>query len=74
MVTTPAQVAADRAYLLRHRESADPFDIAVSAVSAPRSQTLFEAYAQAGVTWWLEHLHGYRGTHADLTARITAGP
>jgi probable F420-dependent oxidoreductase len=74
MVITPDQVAAHRAYMLHHRESTDPFDIALSAVSAPRSQTLFEAYAEAGVTWWLEHLHGYRSTRADLMARITAGP
>ena len=31
-------------------------------------------YAEAGVTWWLEHLHGYRGDYPALLARVQAGP
>jgi alkanesulfonate monooxygenase SsuD/methylene tetrahydromethanopterin reductase-like flavin-dependent oxidoreductase (luciferase family) len=31
-------------------------------------------WGEAGATWWLESLHGYRGTTADLFARVQAGP
>jgi alkanesulfonate monooxygenase SsuD/methylene tetrahydromethanopterin reductase-like flavin-dependent oxidoreductase (luciferase family) len=31
-------------------------------------------WADAGATWWLESLHGYRGSTADLVARVKAGP
>lgn len=31
-------------------------------------------WAQAGATWWLESLHGFRGTTDELVARVVAGP
>lgn len=35
---------------------------------------MFRAYAEAGATWWLEHLHGRRGAYEELLARVEAGP
>jgi alkanesulfonate monooxygenase SsuD/methylene tetrahydromethanopterin reductase-like flavin-dependent oxidoreductase (luciferase family) len=32
------------------------------------------AGAEAGATWWLEHIHGRRGSHASMLERISAGP
>jgi alkanesulfonate monooxygenase SsuD/methylene tetrahydromethanopterin reductase-like flavin-dependent oxidoreductase (luciferase family) len=31
-------------------------------------------WAEAGATWWLEMLHGWRGSTGDLFARVAAGP
>ncbi len=31
-------------------------------------------WVEAGATWWLEMLHGWRGTTDDLVARVSAGP
>ena len=31
-------------------------------------------WAEAGATWWLEMLHGWRGSTDDLFARVAAGP
>jgi alkanesulfonate monooxygenase SsuD/methylene tetrahydromethanopterin reductase-like flavin-dependent oxidoreductase (luciferase family) len=31
-------------------------------------------WADAGATWWLEMLHGWRGSTEDLFARVAAGP
>ncbi len=31
-------------------------------------------WAEAGATWWLEMLHGWRGSTEDLFARVAAGP
>ncbi len=48
--------------------------IAVMGYSAPAEQTLHDAYAAAGTTWWLEHLHDRRGSLDQLLARVCAGP
>lgn len=29
---------------------------------------------RAGATWWVEHLHGYRGSMEQLVTRVRAGP
>ncbi|MFI6905256.1 LLM class flavin-dependent oxidoreductase [Nonomuraea sp. NPDC050394] len=47
-------------------------DVAVIGVSEPGSSV--RAYAEAGATWWLEHLHGYRGSMERLVERVKAGP
>ena len=73
MTATPEHVAADIAYIAQHR-GPEPLEVALTGVSAPGSQALFRAYADAGVTWWLEHLHDGRGTPAEVMDRVTAGP
>ena len=35
---------------------------------------IVRAWADAGATWWLEMLHGWRGSTDDLFARVAAGP
>lgn len=74
MAAPPGKVAADVAAVLRHRDADGPYDVAMTGVSTGPDDTVFRAYQAAGVTWWLEHLHAQRGSHADLMARITAGP
>jgi 6,7-dimethyl-8-ribityllumazine synthase len=31
-------------------------------------------WAEAGATWWLESIHGWRGSTEELFARVAAGP
>ena len=51
-----------------------PFAFAVTGATAPGDDALPRAYADAGATWWFECLFASRGSHADMLARINAGP
>ncbi|GAA2412715.1 hypothetical protein GCM10010404_83320 [Nonomuraea africana] len=44
-------------------------ELALIGVSEPGSSV--KDYT---VSWWLEHLHGYRGTYDELLDRVRAGP
>lgn len=46
--------------------------LALIGASEPGSSVA--AYGQAGVTWWLEHLHLQRGDLASLLDRVRSGP
>ena len=74
MVKTPSEVAAKIAYLRQHRSTPLPFDVALTGCSRPSDSALVGEYAAAGVTWWLESLHGFRGSFEDMVARVTSGP
>jgi hypothetical protein len=74
MELTPPQVAERVTQLAAHRARPGPIDVALTAVSAPGDAVLAGEYADAGVTWWLEHLHDGRGDHAALLARVRTGP
>lgn len=76
MIVPPADVAAAAAAVTALRPACDDdrFDIAVTGVSAGPDDQVATAYAQAGATWWLEHIYGRRGSHASMLARVSAGP
>jgi hypothetical protein len=74
MITSPEKVADQLAYIHAHRSGSHPFDVALTGCSNPSDRALTEAFAAAGVTWWLESLHGFRGSLEELLARIKAGP
>lgn len=74
MVVPPARIAGDAADIADHRPADGRFDIAVIGASAGPSDPIARAYAAAGATWWLEHIHERRGSHASMLARIAAGP
>lgn len=75
MSRTPEQFADDVAYLVAHRDRGEEgFEVTVDGVTAPGDATLPRAYAAAGATWWLEAIHGMRGSREDLLRRIDAGP
>ncbi len=74
MVVPPARVAANAAEIAGLRADGDPCDIAVIGVSADAGDPIVSAYAEAGATWWLEHIHARRGSHDSMLARIEAGP
>ena len=71
---TPAQMAEKLATIRRHRADEAPFDVALTGCSTPDDATLARAFAGIGVTWWLESLHGYRGSVEEMVARVEAGP
>jgi alkanesulfonate monooxygenase SsuD/methylene tetrahydromethanopterin reductase-like flavin-dependent oxidoreductase (luciferase family) len=66
------------AYIKEHRTAEGPFDVthigrtpgddraAAAAIVAP--------YAEAGVTWWLEHVHDQQETLEELRPRVRQGP
>ncbi len=74
MVKTPGQIAEKVAYLQQHRSDTSPFDVALTGCSAPGKNTFVHEFAAAGVTWWLESLHGFRGSFDELLARVRSGP
>ena len=73
MVMTPAQAAVDIADLPSPDGDA-PFDIAMIGVSEGPDAPVFRAFADVGFTWWLEHVHGQRGSFDQQLARVRAGP
>jgi alkanesulfonate monooxygenase SsuD/methylene tetrahydromethanopterin reductase-like flavin-dependent oxidoreductase (luciferase family) len=74
MVVPPARIAAGAAAMARQRPAGGPRDIAVTGASAGPGDRVPGSYAEAGATWWLEHIHGRRGSHASMLERISAGP
>ena len=74
MTVTPAQIAQKVAAIQQQRDNPAPFEVAMTGYSTPGDGALAEAYAGAGVTWWLESLHGYRGSFEEMLARVKGGP
>ncbi|WP_426509947.1 LLM class flavin-dependent oxidoreductase [Dactylosporangium sp. McL0621] len=72
MAVRPESVAADIAYIRGHREPA--FEVALTGTSRGPDDPMLAEYEQAGVTLWLEHIHGRRGPLEDLMRRIDDGP
>ncbi|MEH1127992.1 LLM class flavin-dependent oxidoreductase [Micromonospora sp. CPCC 206061] len=70
MAVPPERLAAGIVHIGRDA----PFDVALTGVSAGPDDAVFGRYEAAGVTWWLEHIHGRRAPHADLLSRVEAGP
>jgi alkanesulfonate monooxygenase SsuD/methylene tetrahydromethanopterin reductase-like flavin-dependent oxidoreductase (luciferase family) len=73
-VKSPQQVEQLVSRLRRRRSETGPFAVAMTAVSAPDDGDLVARYAAAGVTWWLESIHGLRGSPEEMEARVAAGP
>lgn len=74
MTVSADEVAEAIADILAHRTVDDPFDVAITGVTAGPDDPVFAEYASAGVTWWLEHVYERRATLDELMARVQAGP
>lgn len=74
MTYAPDRLADDLVYIGRNRSRDVPFEVAITGVSAGPDDAVFAPYEAAGVTWWLEHIHGGRAPYARLLSRIEAGP
>ncbi len=53
---------------------AGAFDVAVEAQSDGPAPDLVAAYAEVGLTWWIEKLGWFRGSQEIVRERIEAGP
>src|SRR5690606_24780063 len=73
-VRSPAQMAEKIAYIHQPRSDGAPFGVAMTGVPRPGERSVVQQCADAGVTWWFEPLHGYRGDFDALLARVDAGP
>jgi probable F420-dependent oxidoreductase len=71
MIISPGQLAAAIEGLER---SSGSFDVALSGVSSSEDRDLVQRYADEGVTWWLESIHGRRGSRDEMLDRVEAGP
>jgi alkanesulfonate monooxygenase SsuD/methylene tetrahydromethanopterin reductase-like flavin-dependent oxidoreductase (luciferase family) len=74
MTKTPEQLAQQIATIRRHRTNVAPFDVAMDGYSTPGDGAMTREYEAAGVTWWLESLHGFRGSVEEMIERAAAGP
>jgi alkanesulfonate monooxygenase SsuD/methylene tetrahydromethanopterin reductase-like flavin-dependent oxidoreductase (luciferase family) len=65
------------AYVQRHRSASRPFDFVHAGLltgDPDIDRQRVREYAEAGVTWWLEHIYPSRMTPAGLRAFIRQGP
>lgn len=74
MSKSPERIREMVEEIRHHRTATTRFDVAVDGYSEAGDDTLPRAYAEAGVTWWLESIHGRRGTPDEMLARVEAGP
>ena len=74
MSKSPEQIAEMVEEIHRHRTSDTPFDVALDGYSEPGGPSLPRSYEEAGATWWLESIHGRRGTVDEMLKRVEAGP
>jgi alkanesulfonate monooxygenase SsuD/methylene tetrahydromethanopterin reductase-like flavin-dependent oxidoreductase (luciferase family) len=74
MITSPRQAAEQLAYIRAHPSTSLPFNVALTGCSKPANGVLTRDFAVVGVTWWLESLHGFRGSFDKIYERVVAGP
>ncbi len=75
---TPDELATVVAYIKEHRTSAAPFDVVLEFArgSSNRAEVRgnLPAYAEAGLTWWLEDVGSWRGPLDEMRDHIRQGP
>lgn len=74
LTKTPQRLAEQLAFIRQQRASDAPFDVTMDGCTTPADGALVREFADAGVTWWLEPLHGLRGSMEEMLARVKAGP
>lgn len=77
MTLTPEDVAGRVARVRAERASlglSGPFDVSVLGRADLAGRDGLKAYADAGVTWWLESLSPMRGPVSELRRLVAAGP
>jgi alkanesulfonate monooxygenase SsuD/methylene tetrahydromethanopterin reductase-like flavin-dependent oxidoreductase (luciferase family) len=73
----PDDVRAIVDIVREHRESSEPFDVAVALSDegdASRRADMIATYADAGVTWWMEGILEDAGTLEEMRDLIRDGP
>ncbi|WP_223291080.1 LLM class flavin-dependent oxidoreductase [Streptomyces avicenniae] len=65
-------------YVEENRSSDAPYDFAIGGYTdgdgGDRDRERVTAYADLGLTWWFENLHGFRGGLDQMRERIRLGP
>lgn len=78
MILAPSEFAGMVERLRAERaaggRAGEPCEVAVFGISEPDDPATLKAYAEAGMTWWLESLSPLRGSLDALLTRIEAGP
>ena len=74
-VLTTEEIRSITASVQQHRTSTEPFDVVFGSPSLERNQAAehLSAYAEAGVTWWLE-CFSWNHTLAEVREQIRRGP
>jgi alkanesulfonate monooxygenase SsuD/methylene tetrahydromethanopterin reductase-like flavin-dependent oxidoreductase (luciferase family) len=70
----PAQIAAQVATIRQHRNTSDPFAVAIDGTSKAGDGALAREYGDAGATWWFEAIFETRGPLEAQIERIKDGP
>jgi alkanesulfonate monooxygenase SsuD/methylene tetrahydromethanopterin reductase-like flavin-dependent oxidoreductase (luciferase family) len=73
IVVQPEEIARAVDKLGAYRGSLDGFDVVVGGVSDPGDGRP-ESYAEAGATWWLESIYGFRGSPDEMLERVRQSP
>ena len=75
---TPGDVRELTTYIRANRTGYAPFDVTyvgeTDGIDPAGEAATLAAYAQAGVTWWLENVQDQRGTPTQMRQRIRQGP
>jgi probable F420-dependent oxidoreductase len=75
---SPDEVRDIATYVAAHRQDDGPFDLVIGGETPgddpSQAASVIAPYADAGVTWWQEMVHGFRGPLAAMRARIQQGP
>ena len=74
MAKSPERIAEMVSTIRRYRTTTAPLEVAVDGYSDAGDPTLPRAYQAVGATWWLESVHGMRGTLDEVFVRVEAGP
>ena len=74
MAKSPEQIAEMVAWIQCHRTADAPFEVAVDGYTEHSDAELALTYGDAGATWWLESVHGMRGTLEEMMERVETGP
>jgi len=71
----PSELAKITEFVAEERGSLEHFEIAVEGQTAPsHAAEVVRAYADVGLTWWVEAIGWWRGPLSTMRARIEAGP
>ena len=75
---TPDDVRDIIAYVKKRRRATTPFDVAIigwgTGKNPTRDRKRITPYIEAGMTWWLESLYGWRDSPKHMKTRILKGP
>lgn len=71
---TAERLAEAVSYTRAHRTRDGAFDVALECVSTSADGSPAEAYARAGLTWWVEALGWFRGPLEACRERVRQGP